>query len=104
MTSREVLGLAVLAGAAWIVWSRSSAAPSPASPQPGTGRRPVRPVRPAPRRTSSPATPKPSESDPAFVAALARWQATQVPGFVGISYGRPFWRWTGYKWTVAQAV
>lgn len=48
--------------------------------------------------------PKPSESDPRFQSALARYNATQAPGYIGVSYGRPQWSWTGDRWSITQAV
>ena len=108
-----VLGLAAVAVGAWWLYRRfaAPAAVAAASPPPAgqPARRLVRrSLAPPAPRLAAPAPgaipPKPPDSDPRFQAALEQWRATQAPGYVGISYGRPFWRWTGSAWTVTQAV
>lgn len=112
MKVSSVLGLAAVAVGAWWLYRRfaAPAAVSEATPPAGQpARRLVRraPAPPAPRPAApvpGAIPPKPPDSDPRFQAALEQWQATQAPGYVGIPYGRPFWRWTGSAWTVTHAV
>lgn len=111
MKLSSVVGFAAVAVGAWWVYRRFSApAQAPAEATPTAVSLPTQPTRglkplPAPRQPKvQPPVPHPPDSDPRFQKALARWQATQSPGYVGISYGRPFWRWTGSAWTVTQGV
>lgn len=106
--STVLIAAGVGLGAWWLWRSRATPAPVaaatrfPAVPMP-------RPARPASWRTpsggqSQPTSPMPPESDPRFQSALARYNETQQPGYIGISRSRPRWVWTSHGWAVAQAV
>lgn len=90
--------------AAYLLLREKSSEPAPASAAP----MPRPPRREPPRGNSNAGAtkPKPSEQDPRFVRALEEYERTKRPGYIGIQYGRPFWRWDAKRqdWVVSRAV